>query len=460
MKKVILFLFISISLFAQGKNDGNNSTVVTLDENSTYTGNRSECWNYSSIVITVYSDSSSAANGLRVKFSNDGTNFDKQVYWSYSRLDSTTNFVTPVLGYYYKVTYINGADSQGTFRLKTYLSKDWVPLTTTTGKLSVDVSSSIGLDSVEVNVEENNVLTQRTNDTLHTANDLGRLRNTKLDSLEVNAEENNMLTQRAVDSIHVLGNLDRLRNTKLDSVEVNVEEGNMLSQRNVDSTKSGNDELRLIKGYTRGIEDTLHNISDLGRATGTKLDSVESNIEEGNGLTQENRELLTSANDSSKIARDELRLIKGYDRGTEDTLHTISDIQRLKKTLLDSVYANITELNGLIQVLRVNLENGSSYVRGCTDTVASTGMDTLSRKIITSVSNTLLTLFTKAYEGDLIVSDTLYVSTDAAFPATNTMVFIPSITSTLPKLNTTLNPNLYFKAEGETVRYYVRVWGR
>jgi hypothetical protein len=105
----------------------NNSTTDTLNAGIAYTGTFEELTNFGVIVITLKSDVASAADGLQVDFSTDGT---------VGGIVSCDNFTIPAntgktfsfqaATKYYRVVYTNGGSNQTSFDLQTVLKPYYV----------------------------------------------------------------------------------------------------------------------------------------------------------------------------------------------------------------------------------------------------------------------------------------------------------------------------------------------
>jgi len=125
---------------ASGVVSDNNSTSVTLGINgvykkwdegrkfdsgvkwdslsSKYIGKPDEVLEYSEITIFIYSEVSSADNGISLEFSSDGVNWDeKNKYTLYGGESFKTTL--KVTARYFRVVYDNGSSAQTDFRLQT-----------------------------------------------------------------------------------------------------------------------------------------------------------------------------------------------------------------------------------------------------------------------------------------------------------------------------------------------------
>lgn len=98
--------------------DATNSSTTLLGGNGIFTGTSQSSLPYSALSIEVFADQASAANGLQVEQSTDGTNWDTIDTFSIS---ASVDFQTTVnlIGSKYRIVYTNGSVAQGTFRLQT-----------------------------------------------------------------------------------------------------------------------------------------------------------------------------------------------------------------------------------------------------------------------------------------------------------------------------------------------------
>jgi len=102
----------------------NNSSTDTLDAAGTYLGIGDDLLGYSAVTTTVYADADSATDGMKFQFSTDNTNWDDSYDWTVDTSEmATRRFQFPVTARYYRVQYINGAGSQGVFRVQTILHR-------------------------------------------------------------------------------------------------------------------------------------------------------------------------------------------------------------------------------------------------------------------------------------------------------------------------------------------------
>lgn len=95
-----------------------NSSTATLGSAGVFTGTSEDISAYSSVTVTVFANVASAANGLSIQQSSDGTNWD--VTDTYTISASTTRSISvPVFARFFRVVYTNGGSAQGSMRLQT-----------------------------------------------------------------------------------------------------------------------------------------------------------------------------------------------------------------------------------------------------------------------------------------------------------------------------------------------------
>jgi hypothetical protein len=95
-----------------------NSSVAALGISGVFTGTSEEVKDYRQVLVSVFADQASAAGGLSLEFSSDGTHWD--VIRTFDVAASLGSAVLlPVLSRYFRAVYINGAVGQTVFRLQT-----------------------------------------------------------------------------------------------------------------------------------------------------------------------------------------------------------------------------------------------------------------------------------------------------------------------------------------------------
>lgn len=109
---------LSLSTPAPNVVSGGNSTTSTLGSGATFTGSWEEILKYSSISVLINSDQDSAADGLKVEWSADGSTIHSNDLFSYSAaVGKQYTFGTPAR--YFRLRYTNGGTGQGSFTLQT-----------------------------------------------------------------------------------------------------------------------------------------------------------------------------------------------------------------------------------------------------------------------------------------------------------------------------------------------------
>lgn len=106
------------SLNVQSGISDHNSTTIPLDAGETYTGSRENVEYYSSISVTIKSNAPSAAGGVQVQFSQDGTNWDIVISDNYLNEGGAFSKHYCVKSKYFRLRYVNGSSDQTYFRLQ------------------------------------------------------------------------------------------------------------------------------------------------------------------------------------------------------------------------------------------------------------------------------------------------------------------------------------------------------
>lgn len=100
--------------------DSSNSTSISLTANSTFTGSFINCSGFSTLSVLIFTDQSSATNGLTVQYSSDGVNIDDND--SYSIVASNgQQFSFGLSSKFYRIVYTNGTVNQTVLRLQSKL---------------------------------------------------------------------------------------------------------------------------------------------------------------------------------------------------------------------------------------------------------------------------------------------------------------------------------------------------
>lgn len=96
----------------------NNSSTATLGSGGVFTGTSDNVTDFSSILINVFSDVASAALGLSVQQSSNGTNWDLVDTYTVPAGVGKTYSVAPTARFF-RIVYTNGGTIQTAFRLQT-----------------------------------------------------------------------------------------------------------------------------------------------------------------------------------------------------------------------------------------------------------------------------------------------------------------------------------------------------
>jgi hypothetical protein len=95
-----------------------NSSTANLANGAVFTGTSEDVSGYSSVAVNVFADQSSAANGLSLQWSSNGTNWDiVNTYTVILNVGQTV--LLPPRAQFFRVVYTNGGVTQTNFRLQT-----------------------------------------------------------------------------------------------------------------------------------------------------------------------------------------------------------------------------------------------------------------------------------------------------------------------------------------------------
>lgn len=99
-----------------------NSTTTNLGIGVAFTGTAEDVSEYSTVVVSIFSNVASTTSGCQLQFSMDGTNWD--ITDNYSVPAATgTSFSTGVVAKFFRVFYMNGGTASTTLRIQTIYSK-------------------------------------------------------------------------------------------------------------------------------------------------------------------------------------------------------------------------------------------------------------------------------------------------------------------------------------------------
>ena len=105
---------------------------------------------------------------------------------------------------------------------------------------------------------------------------------------------------------------------------------------------------------------------------------------------------------------------------------------------------------------------GVAYMRGCTDTVGASWVDTLSRKIVSTSANNLSTVSSYWWQASILSDDTIQVSSSSSFAFGTVLTITPELPVVTPRLLYSSYTNLYIrKASGVTgtPKYFITYQG-
>jgi len=104
--------------------DSNNSTTSTLAGGATYEGTATDVTDYTTAYVQIFSDVDSAALGVQLQTSVDGTNWDHEHEYDYEAGDGGKHYEARLPAQYFRLRYTNGGTIQATFRVQTKLSAE------------------------------------------------------------------------------------------------------------------------------------------------------------------------------------------------------------------------------------------------------------------------------------------------------------------------------------------------
>jgi len=114
-----------LHIVAEGKVSDGNSSNTPLGIDGVFTGTSVETLPFAVIVVSVFSDQVSAADGLVIQQSADGVNWDHDDKFTIPANTGKTFSFQPQAKYL-RVVYTNGGIAQSDFRLQTTLKKTYV----------------------------------------------------------------------------------------------------------------------------------------------------------------------------------------------------------------------------------------------------------------------------------------------------------------------------------------------
>jgi hypothetical protein len=248
-----------------------NSTTATLGIGAAFTGTAEDVSSYKSVGINVIASHASAANGLSLEFSSNGTNWDTKRVFTIPA-DTGKFFNMPVEAKYFRVVYTNGATGQTAFRLQTIYHGTVTKESTLRLGDAVDVETAASLSrSVVTGLDVGSGLFKNVN-TYDTgvANALISLvtdaSNNPIEVLATGADDvvntTNALVTAGMGYVFDGTAWDRMRGTSADGILVNLGSNNDVSiSGNLPDTAQG--DLALLSSAVKQ-EDTAHATTDKG----------------------------------------------------------------------------------------------------------------------------------------------------------------------------------------------------
>jgi hypothetical protein len=103
----------------------NNSTIVQLASNQTFTGVADEVTQFGTILIAVHSNGASAQNGLKFQTSNDQVSWYSLEEYTFSGPGVSVYSMSPG-GKYFRITYTNGGAATAGFYIHTTYKQGYV----------------------------------------------------------------------------------------------------------------------------------------------------------------------------------------------------------------------------------------------------------------------------------------------------------------------------------------------
>jgi len=112
----------TLSTLRSGVVSSLNESSTPLGAGASYTGTAEEVTEFASVTLNVFSDVSSAVDGLKIQFSSDGTNWDIEDTFSIVA-SSGKVFTFGPAARYFRAVYVNGSTPQTAFRLQVLLHR-------------------------------------------------------------------------------------------------------------------------------------------------------------------------------------------------------------------------------------------------------------------------------------------------------------------------------------------------
>jgi hypothetical protein len=124
--------------------DLGNSTTANLAANLQFTGVWRDCTAYKSITLFILANQNSAAGGLKIQFSNDGSTVDFS--WDISTTASVPRYYNyPIFGKFFRIIYVNGGTAQTQMRINSRLSFAVADITNRVADFIVVATAAVGV---------------------------------------------------------------------------------------------------------------------------------------------------------------------------------------------------------------------------------------------------------------------------------------------------------------------------
>lgn len=106
--------------------DSGNSTSTPLGSNATFTGTWIDGTNFNCVALGIYADQSSATNGVKYQFSQDGSNVHHEHTYTYIADTYGSGYTVPIEFKYYRIVFVNGSVAQTSFKIISTLKQSAV----------------------------------------------------------------------------------------------------------------------------------------------------------------------------------------------------------------------------------------------------------------------------------------------------------------------------------------------
>lgn len=470
MKKIFLILLgFAFPLFSQTLTpynfvDWHNSTSTALDSAETFTGTATQLVrvvgatvvnNAEVAAICVNILASDSSGTATAQFSYDGTHWEITHSIAYTDTGNITSHWYIPEAPFFRVVYTNGLDDLTRLSIQTILYKQ--PILHNVEEYTDGLETLI--DSVQVNVEESNVLIQRNI--------------VMTDSVQVNVEEGNVLSQHIRTELLAQGlTLDSTK-TELLAQGISLDSLDNQSDRQItslvqlraytdgleafaDSVDDQTDRmitsLVALRGYTDQLEGYVDGLETPTDSINAQTDRIITSLVAIRGYTDGLELPSDSINAQTDRIITSLVAIRGYVDGLEAPTDSINNQSDRQITSLVELRAKADTTNARLSQYLAAIENNTDALEGSFHTTLGYGnltvstVDTLSG---TSVETKTVTITNNS------VGTTLYVGSDGSTASTNgfPLLYLDSITLNISNLN-----KIYLVSSGSSdVRY---IWSK